>query len=275
MPHPGLKVSSSPTFEGCLKDIDEDFKCQLHDLIPALLSPKSLVVKTVNGVKMTGRGLVECFKSYLRVFQGEELPEPKSVLEATAEANNLVALAAALDHYSKTMEKVCGGDKPFISPTDLEESHNATKLAAIELFRTTRKMGGPQVSQEYQERLETQIEDLYSNFCKQNNAKNIFNAARTPAVFITLILACYVFKYIVGFIITIVFLEHLLSFIIFASFAMLAVWGYARWSGELRDAAQVIDYVTEFLWDQVFAEIYARVVMTTISHQIGAKQKRQ
>jgi atlastin len=87
-------------------DIDEDFKCQLHDLIPALLSPKSLVVKTVNGVKMTGRGLVECFKSYLRVFQGEELPEPKSVLEATAEANNLVALAAALDHYSKTMEKV-------------------------------------------------------------------------------------------------------------------------------------------------------------------------
>ena len=116
-------------------------------------------------------------------------------------------------------------------------------------------MGGAQLSREYQERLEAQIDYSYASCCKQNNAKNIFNAARTPAVFITLILFCYTFRYILGFVITIVFLERLLGFITFASFVMLAVWVYARWSGQLRDVAQIIDYISEFLWDQVHTRV--------------------
>ena len=42
----------------------------------------------------------------MKIFQSDRLPEPKSMLEATAEANNLTAQAAAFDRYNKEMEEV-------------------------------------------------------------------------------------------------------------------------------------------------------------------------
>lgn len=42
----------------------------------------------------------------MKIYQSEELPEPKSMLQATAEANNLNAQNAARDRYMKEMEKV-------------------------------------------------------------------------------------------------------------------------------------------------------------------------
>ena len=43
-------------------DIEPDFKTQLRLLVPLLLSPAHLVVKEINGSKITGRMLVEYFK---------------------------------------------------------------------------------------------------------------------------------------------------------------------------------------------------------------------
>ncbi|XP_062502605.1 atlastin-1-like [Corticium candelabrum] len=275
MPHPGLSVATNPKFKGKLSEIEDNFKSQLKELVPMLLAPKSLVVKSINGVKVTGRALVECFKSYMKVFEGDELPEPKTVLEATAEANNLAAMASSLDCYNKVMEEICGGDRPFVSPTELEGSHEANKRVALDHFDSIRKMGGAHLSREYRERLDTQIEDSYSSLCKQNNAKNIFTAVRTPTVFLSLILFFWFLKYVVSFVVTIVLFERLVGFLIFMSFAALAVWAYGRWSGYWRDAAQVIDYVSEFLWDQVFAELYVRAVSGVARSQVGIKQKKQ
>ncbi len=47
----------------CFEDIDEGFKQNLQVLIPSLLSPESLVVKKINGLPVTCRGLVEYFKA--------------------------------------------------------------------------------------------------------------------------------------------------------------------------------------------------------------------
>lgn len=62
MPHPGLKVATNPHFDGRLCDIQPEFKEQLADIIPQLLARKNLVVKEINGNKITGRELVEYFK---------------------------------------------------------------------------------------------------------------------------------------------------------------------------------------------------------------------
>ncbi|PNI41408.1 ATL2 isoform 11, partial [Pan troglodytes] len=43
LPHPGLKVATNPSFDGRLKDIDEDFKRELRNLVPLLLAPENLV----------------------------------------------------------------------------------------------------------------------------------------------------------------------------------------------------------------------------------------
>jgi atlastin len=81
MPHPGLKVATNPNFDGRLSDIENDFKHQLSVLIPQILSPKNLVVKEISGQKVKAKELLQYFKSYIQIYQGSDLPEPKSMLE--------------------------------------------------------------------------------------------------------------------------------------------------------------------------------------------------
>lgn len=40
------------------------------------------------------------------IFQSEELPTPMTILQATAEVNNLAAQVSAFDMYNKEMDNV-------------------------------------------------------------------------------------------------------------------------------------------------------------------------
>lgn len=168
-PHPGLKVATNPYFDGRLKDIDEDFKRYLAKLVPLLLAPDKLVEKEIGGNKVTCRDLVEYFKAYIKIYQGEELPHPKSMLQATAEANNLTAVAGAKDMYGKNMEAICGGDKPYIAPADLERCHEQYRECSVRHFRSVKKMGGDDFCQRYQSQLEAELDEAYGNFSKHND----------------------------------------------------------------------------------------------------------
>ncbi|KHJ47554.1 guanylate-binding protein [Trichuris suis] len=80
MPHPGLKVATSPNFHGQLSDIELEFKRQLLNFVPQILAPNNLVLKKINGREICCRELLEYFRSYMKVFAGQDLPEPKSML---------------------------------------------------------------------------------------------------------------------------------------------------------------------------------------------------
>lgn len=45
-------------------------------------------------------------QGYMDIFQSEELPTPMTILQATAEVNNLAAQVNAFDYYNKEMDKV-------------------------------------------------------------------------------------------------------------------------------------------------------------------------
>lgn len=92
-------------------DIDDDFKKSLANLVPLLLAPDRLVEKEIGGNKVTCRDLLEYFKvlqdcikvqffytghksrcdnlyftflqAYIKIYQGEELPHPKSMLQVS------------------------------------------------------------------------------------------------------------------------------------------------------------------------------------------------
>lgn len=106
MPHPGLKVSTNPNFDGRVKDIDPSFVENLIALVPHLLAPVNLVVKRINGQEVTCRELFTYFKAYIKIYESDTLPEPRSMLEATAEANNLNAILTCQEMYSEAMNKV-------------------------------------------------------------------------------------------------------------------------------------------------------------------------
>jgi hypothetical protein len=45
-----------------------------------MLAPENLVVKEIGGQKVKAKELLQYFKSYLEIYRGDELPEPKSML---------------------------------------------------------------------------------------------------------------------------------------------------------------------------------------------------
>ncbi|XP_061086909.1 atlastin-2 isoform X1 [Conger conger] len=250
LPHPGLRVATNPNFDGRLIDIDDEFKRELKHLVPLLLSPENLVEKEIGGTKVTCRDLVEYFKAYIKIYQGEELPHPKSMLQATAEANNLAAVAGAKDSYNKSMEQVCGGDKPYIAPSDLERSHEELKQCSVRQFRAVKKMGGEEFCRRYQEQLEAELDEAYANFIKHNDSKNIFYAARTPATLFAVMFAMYIVSGVTGFV-GLNTVAALCNMVMGVALLSLCVWAYVKYSGEFRDLGTVIDHVAETLWEQV------------------------
>uniref|UniRef100_A0A8C1PT46 Atlastin-2-like n=1 Tax=Cyprinus carpio TaxID=7962 RepID=A0A8C1PT46_CYPCA len=250
LPHPGLKVATNPHFDGRLRDIDDEFKKQLQKLVPLLLAPENLVEKEIGGAKVTCRDLLEYFKAYIKIYQGEELPHPKSMLQATAEANNLTAVAGAKDTYNRTMEQVCGGDKPYIAPVDLQRYHEEFKKTSVHQFCAVKKMGGLEFSQRYQQQLETELDEVYTNFVKHNESKNIFYAARTPATLFAVMFVTYMVSTVAGFI-GLSVIAALVNLVMGVSLLSLCAWAYVRYSGEYREVGVAIDLIAEALWEQV------------------------
>ncbi|KAL7833398.1 hypothetical protein AOLI_G00283580 [Acnodon oligacanthus] len=279
LPHPGLRVATNPHFDGRLKDIDDEFKKELVNLIPLLLAPENLVEKEIGGSKVTCRDLLQYFKAYMKIYQGEELPHPKSMLQATAEANNLAAVAGSKDSYNKSMEEVCGGDKPYIAPADLERIHKDLKQKSIQQFRAVKKMGGEEFCRRYQEQLEAELDEAYANFVKHNDGKNIFYAARTPATLFAVMFAMYIISLVTGFV-GINSVATLCNLIMGVALVSLCTWAYVKYSGEFREVGSVIDQVAETLWEQrtprkVFTKLFevARSKVT-LGALLPAQRKR-
>uniref|UniRef100_A0A667ZUM9 Atlastin GTPase 2 n=1 Tax=Myripristis murdjan TaxID=586833 RepID=A0A667ZUM9_9TELE len=250
LPHPGLKVATNPYFDGRLRDIDSDFKRELAKLVPLLLAPDRLVEKEIGGNKVTCRDLLEYFKAYIKIYQGEELPHPKSMLQATAEANNLTAVAGAKDLYCKNMETICGGDKPYIAPADLERCHEEFRSCSVRNFRSVKKMGGEEFCQRYQNQLEAELDEAFANFSKHNDGKNIFYAARTPATLFAVMFVTYVVSGVTGFLGLSTF-AALANMVMGLALLSLCAWAYVKYSGEFREVGTLIDLVAETLWEQV------------------------
>ncbi|XP_061415547.1 atlastin-2-like isoform X2 [Lethenteron reissneri] len=270
MPHPGLNVATNPHFDGRLADIDPEFKKHLQELVPMLLSPTNLVVKEINGSKITCRGLVEYFKAYMKIYQGEELPHPKSMLQATAEANNLAAVALSKDSYVKAMEQICGGDRPFLAPADLERKHQEYRYTAVAQFTSTKKMGGEEFSRRYLEQLEAELDELFANFVKHNDGKNIFHSARTPATLFVVMLVFYVVSGLTGFV-GLDLVASLCNMAVGAALMALCVWAYVRYSGAFRDVGVWIDRIAETIWNQVLCSLYSMALQCTgSSHALSS-----
>ncbi|KAM8848328.1 atlastin-3 [Synchiropus picturatus] len=249
LPHPGLKVATNPSFEGQLKEVAPEFKEQLRSLIPKLLHPDNLAEKEINGNKVTCMGLLEFFKAYIKIYQGEDLPQPKTMLMATAEANNLAAVAAAKDLYYKNMEKICGGDLPYVAPESLEEKNQFFCREAVHTFSSTKKMGGQEFCDRYRAQLESELEEMWQSYSKHNESKNLFNAFRTPAVLFVLVCFLYV-------------LSGVLLFVGLSTFALVCdctlgvvmmamlTWAFIRYSGRYRHVGGAIDQAAGVVLEQ-------------------------
>lgn len=264
MPHPGLRIATNPKFDGRLSEIESEFKNQLQVLVPMLLSPENLVTKKINGQVVKARDLLEYFKSYIKIYKGDELPEPKSMLVATAEANNLSAVADAKDLYLQMMESVCGGTKPFLATAHLESEHRRCVDKALHQFQNKRKMGGDEFSQAYMDKLQKDMDDAYSQFRAHNESKNIFKAARTPAVFFAIAVTMYISSGIFG-LVGLYTLANICNLVMGVGLLTLVLWAYIRYSGEFREIGTQIDELASTIWENLMKPLYRRFVEKSVS----------
>jgi len=255
MPHPGLAVATNPSYDGSLGAVTPEFKQQLKKLIPMLFAPENLIIKKINGQKVRARDLVQYFLSYMNIYKGDELPEPKTMLVATAEANNLTAVAAAKELYMNLMEDVCGGAKPYLKLAELDTEHARIKDKAVDQFNAKRKMGGEEFSETYRDQLMVDLDEAYENFRSHNESKNIFKAARTPAVYLTIVVTAYILSGIFGLLGAYTF-ANFFNLIMGVALLTLALWAYIRFSGELRDVGEQLDALANLMWDNVLKPIY-------------------
>jgi len=110
-----------------------------------------------------------------------------------------------------------------MAESELEKYHQENKESAIDKFRSTKKMSGQSFSQLYEDQLSKEIEEEYEEFISLNNSKNIFYAARTPAVLVALIVVFYIISYMVGFV-GVAVIASLTNYCLGISILLLMVW---------------------------------------------------
>jgi len=265
LPHPGFKVATNPEFDGKLRDIEPNFIDNLKALIPVLLAPENLIVKEIGGQKVKAKELVQYFKSYMKIYNSNELPEPKTMLVATAEANNLSAVAAAKETYHQLMEAVCGGAKPYLSTAHLETEHLRIKDKAMELFTKKPKMGGEEFSRIYKDKLDEDLEEQFNAFKAHNESKNIFKAARTPAVFFVIATVFYILSGVFS-LFGLYPLASTCNMVMGIALLTLILWSYVRYSGEMRELGEQLDEIANIIWDNVMKPVYQVFVEKSLEH---------
>ncbi|XP_037288779.2 atlastin-1 [Rhipicephalus microplus] len=159
MPYPGSKVATEHSYDGCHKDSDPEFKNHLQDFVPWILGPENLVVKKINGKAISCQELLTYIKAYVQVFRNGEVPKPKSMLQATAEASHLTAKDRATKVYMTAMSNVPHGDLEM-----LLNAHELALVSAQDFFDGIQKIGGCDISKAY---LDTLVNELQDHFDRQ------------------------------------------------------------------------------------------------------------
>ncbi|PAV60906.1 hypothetical protein WR25_17158 [Diploscapter pachys] len=138
MPHPGLRIAQNNS-EKVLGKVEEEFSEQLDILVPSLFEGDSLEAKKIDGKEITCREMAELFKELMKIFNSDDLPEPKTILEATADAVNLAAEQRAREAYDKQMKEKITSSLADIST--LLSLHQAAETQALGVFSARPKLG--------------------------------------------------------------------------------------------------------------------------------------
>jgi len=190
LPHPGEKVACSPQFNGSASDMEPKFVEGLMNLMPTILSPRNLTVKTIAGNQLMARDLMTYMETYFNLFKSDKIPKPKNILAATAEANNMAAVDEAKTQYINQMQAVLGVDKPSLDPNELFRQHKEAALQAEKAFKGRKKMGDWKTSEGFLVQLLAYIENWFQFAEQANGTKREKERLNAENHNLTLVSAC-------------------------------------------------------------------------------------
>ncbi|POM78224.1 Atlastin-like protein [Phytophthora palmivora] len=173
LPHPGHAVTERE-YDGSVEAIDNRFLELLTAYLDDLFAPANLFPKKIHGVTVTSRELFTYIKTYAGLFREASIfPEAKTLLEATAEANNVNQRDKALLMYKREMEKIAGSKCQYVPVQELEAHHKACLEGAMHVFDDGARMGRRSEIMRYRQEVADQIE-------KERHRYLEINAERDP-----------------------------------------------------------------------------------------------
>ncbi|KAF6199334.1 hypothetical protein GE061_007360 [Apolygus lucorum] len=156
LPFPGIRVEALD-YHGSINQLSEPFKNNLHDLVKLLFDPEKLVLKEINHDVVTAEQLIDYFKTYIGMLQGEDLPEPKSMFQMTVEAHNRAAITAAKTVYINSMKRLSDA----LNEEQLNQKHLTAMNMALQDFDQKPKLGTKAMSETYRAQLEEDLNVMY------------------------------------------------------------------------------------------------------------------
>ncbi|RLN79792.1 hypothetical protein BBJ28_00026743 [Nothophytophthora sp. Chile5] len=168
LPHPGHAVTERE-YDGSVSAIDNRFLELLTAYLDDLFDPKNLFPKKIHGTTVTSRELFTYIKTYAGLFREASIfPEAKTLLEATAEANNVNQRDKALLKYKREMEKMAGSKCNYVPVQELEAHHHACLEGAMDVFDAGARMGRHSEIMRFRQELADEIEQERHRFLEVN-----------------------------------------------------------------------------------------------------------
>nr|CCA26450.1 atlastinlike protein putative [Albugo laibachii Nc14] len=168
LPHPGHEVTERE-YDGNVEAIDDRFLELVTAYLDDIFSPAKLAPKYIHGVPVTSRELLTFIRYYAALFRDSSIfPEAKTLLEATAEANNVNKREKALIKYKKEMESLVGLKSGYVPVAQLEKHHVACAEGAMAIFDQGANMGRQSQIRAHRSTLASELTKEYERFSSVN-----------------------------------------------------------------------------------------------------------
>jgi len=161
MPHPGKVVARNSSYDGRWGLIDEDFVDVMKELIPILLAPKNLIVKTVNGVTVKAYELAVHIKQYIDLFKSESLPEAKTIYDSTLDSQFNILMSKSVEIYLESIQLF---QNNITVESEIEGLHNLSKAISLRYFDDEKKFGNEQEILNFRNDLIKKLEKAYAEW---------------------------------------------------------------------------------------------------------------
>ncbi|OQS00640.1 atlastin [Thraustotheca clavata] len=192
--HPGHAVTDRD-YDGSIEEIDERFMELLTSYLNHLFSRSTLEPKRIHGVAVNSRELLTFIKSYASLFKEATIfPEAKTLLEATAEANNVNMKEKALAKYKFEMAKVVGPKCNYVKPMYLTEHHRLCTIGAMTVFDNGAKMGRQSAILKFRGQLAEEIEKEHVRYVEVNAERDPYKNLEFYIVPMTMVVVLFVFR---------------------------------------------------------------------------------
>lgn len=194
LPHPGHEVTERE-YDGSVEAIDTRFLELLTSYLDDLFDPKNLCSKKIHGTPVTSRELYTYIKTYAALFREASIfPEAKTLLEATAEANNVNMKDKALLKYKREMELIAGRNCKYVPVQELEAHHQLCFQGAILIFDHGAKMGRHSQILKFRHDVIEEIEKEHHRFVELNAERDPYKNLEFYLVPGALAIALLVFR---------------------------------------------------------------------------------